>query len=364
LGVRPFAAEDIPQVANLWWTVLARRKGPHSPLVESYLHELYFNSPLLDAGMPSLVYEAKSGRIIGFLGVICRRMSVRGQSIRVAFGGNFMVQPGARSSLAGLRLLADYMAGSQDLSQTDSATDISKQLLERLGFRTIVLLSIRWHRPLRPTRYLVRGMSKLAGPVLGGGLKLATWPLCSATDAAAARLSFNPFRQADSPLHAAELEIDVLLECLNQFRCDCSIQPECDADALRWLLAFMERMHPGANLRRIALRDDSQKLIGWYIYYRKPGDVGQVVQLGGERKFIKGILEHLFHDAWTQGLIGLHGTVPSQLLGDFSEKYCFFTCRGGWNVAHSRNPELLGLLGRGDASFSGLDGESCLQLVL
>ena len=361
MGVRPFAVDDIPQVANLWWTVLRRRKAPPPPLVLSYFQELYFNGPLIDEGMPPLVYEAKNGGIVGFLGVIRRRMSLRGQPIRVAFGGNFVVQPEARSSLAGLRLLADYMAGSQDLSQTDSANDISKNLLERLGFRTIVPLSIHWERPLRPARYVVHWMSKLAGPILGGGLKLATRPLCGAADSAAARLSFSPFRQTESRLHAAELEVEMLLHCLNEFRCNCSLQPEYDTDSLRWLLTFMERMHPRASLRRVALRDASQKMIGWYIYYLKPGDRGQVLQLGGQREFIKNILEHLLHDAWSHGAIGLHGVVPSHLMGDFSEKSCFFTCRGGWNVAHSRKPELLELLGHGDASLSRLDGDSCLN---
>src|SRR6266700_7147169 len=72
-------------------------------------------------------------------------------------------------------------------------------------------------------------------------------------------------------------------------------------------------------------------------------------------------VSNLFYDAWSHGVIGLHGVVPSHLIGDFSEKNCFFTCRGGWNVAHSRKPELLELLGNGDASLSRLDGDSCLN---
>jgi hypothetical protein len=49
-------------------------------------------------------------------------------------------------------------------------------------------------------------------------------------------------------------------------------------------------------------------------------------------------------------------------MGDFSEKNCFFACRGGWTVAHSRNPEILEALNRGDAFLSRLDGEWCLAL--
>jgi hypothetical protein len=177
----------------------------------------------------------------------------------------------------------------------------------------------------------------------------------------AARLSFSPFCQTQSALHAEKLDVETLLRCLTEFCGDYSLRPEYDVDSVKWLLAFMERMHPRADLRKVVLRDDNQKILGWYLYYLKPGAIGQVVQIGGQRKFTKDILDHLFYDAWSHGAIALHGVVPSHLMADFSEKNCFFTCRGGWTVAHSRQPELLEILERGDASLSRLDGEWCMN---
>jgi hypothetical protein len=107
-------------------------------------------------------------------------------------------------------------------------------------------------------------------------------------------------------------------------------------------------------------REASGKTVGWYVYYRTPGGFGDVAQIGGARRYIKDILEHLFHDAWSQGAIALHGMVERQLMPDFSEKNCFFTCRGGWTVAHSRKPNFLELLKDGDAFLTRLDGEWCL----
>jgi len=362
LAVRPFVEDDIPQVADLWWTFLRRRKGPAPPAVQSYFHELYFtNHPWIDSALPSLVYEGKSGRIVGFLGVIRRKMSVRGQSIRVAFGGNFVVHPDARSTPAGLRLLLGaYMAGDQELSMTDSGNHASRILMERLGFRTIVPFSIHWARPLRPGHYAVYAMSRLTGPVVSASLKFAAKPFCSVADSMAARLSFSPFRQTEPPLHAAELDVETLLHCLAEFRGGYSLWPEYDLHSLKSLLTFMDRMPARGELRKVVLRDDSQKILGWYIYYVKPGAVGEVVQIGGERKFTKDVLDHLFYDAWKYGAITLHGVVQSDLMPDFSEKNCFFTCRGGWTLAHSRKPELLDFLNRGDAFLSRLDGEWCL----
>jgi len=361
LGVRPFVTEDVPEVAELWWKFLRHGKGSTPPALLTYFQELYFANPLVDSALPSLVYEGKGGRIAGFLGVIRRKMSFRGHSIRIAFGGNFVVHPEARSPLAGLGLLTTYMAGNQDVSQTDSANDISRSLLERLGFRTIVPLSIHWARPLRPCHYAVHGMSNSAGRALSTTLKIAAKPFCGVVDSMAARLSFSPFCQTQSAFHAAELDVDTLVQCLAEFRGNYSLRPEYDGDSLKWLLNFMERMHPRADLRKVVVRDDKQKILGWYLYYLKPGAIGQVVQIGGQRKSTKDILDHLFYDAWSHGAIALHGVVPSHLMADFSEKNCFFTCRGGWTVAHSRKPELLEILERGDASLSRLDGEWCVN---
>jgi hypothetical protein len=360
LAVRPFVEHDIPQVADLFWTVMRGRKGSAPPATQSFFRELYFTNPWVDNSIPSLVYEDKHGRIVGFLGVTLRKMLVCGEPIRVAFGGNFVVDPEARSNLAGMRLLGTYMAGNQDLSQTDSANNVSRSLLERLGFRTILPFSVHWARPLRPGHYAIYALSRLTGPALSAGLRFAAKPFCSVADSMAVKFASSPFRQTEPTLHGAELDVETLLHCLTEFRAGYSLWPEYDLHSLTWLLAFMDRMQTRGDLRKVVLRDDSQKIIGWYIYYVKPGAVGEVVQIGGERQFTKDILDHLFHDAWKRVVLGLHGMVQSSLMGDFSEKNCFFTCRGGWTVAHSRRPELLELLNRGDAFLSRLDGEWCL----
>jgi len=360
MPVRPLAEDDIPQVADLYWTVLRNRRTPTPPAVRSFLQELYFTNPWIDASLPSLVYVQK-GTIAGFLGVIPRKMSLRGEPIRIAFGGNFVVHPQFRNTLAGLHLLRTYMAGGQDLSQTDSANDTSRALLERLGFTTILLNSIHWLRPLRPARCLTYAMSHLSRNVLSAALEFASKPFCGALDSLAATWSSSPFRQTESTLQATELDVQTLLGCLNEFRGGYSLWPEYDRHSLSWLLSYMQRMKGhGEALRRSVLRDDSGKIVGWYIYYGTPGDLGEVAQIGGARQHLKNILDHLFHDAWSRGAIALHGVVDHHLMDDFSEKSCFFTCRGGWMVAHSRKPQLLELLNSGDALLTRLDGEWCL----
>jgi hypothetical protein len=361
MSVRPLDEADIPQVADLYWNYMRRRKGPTPAPLLPFLREIYFTNPFSDSSIPSLVYEGNNGKIVGFLGATVRKMSVCGQPIKVLFGGNLVVHPEARSGLAAPRLLKTLMETDHDLSMTDSANDISRKILERLGFRTIPALNIHWARPLRPSHYAVYTISHSTGPVVSASLKFAAKPFCSVADSMAARLFVSPFLQAKSPLHGAELDVEMLLQCLVEFRKGYSLWPEYDVHSLKWLLNFMEGIPARGKLRKIIVRDDSQKILGWYIYYVKPGAVGEVVQIGGDRQFAKNILDHLFYDAWEHDVIALHGVAPSRLMADFSDKGCFFTCRGGWTLAKSRNPELLEFLDRGDGFLSRLDGEWCLD---
>ena len=361
MGVRQFTTEDIPQVADLWWKVLRKGNGPAPAGLLAYLRELYFSSPLLDESLPSLVYEAKDGRVIGFLGVIFRRFCFRGRAIRVAFGGNYVVDPTSRTTLAGLQLLARYMAANQDLSITDSATDVSRNLLERLGFQTILPSSIYWARPLRPFRYAVCIATSGASPRLRNGVRVATAPFSALADTMAVRVAPELFRMKGPALHAAELDTDSLLACISEFRGTSALGPVTEDESLKWLLGFMERMHPRATLRRRVLRDVKDKIVGWYIYYLKPGAPCQVVQIGADRQMQKLVIQHLFHDAWSHGAIGLHGAASPNLMPNLAEEKCFFTCRGGWTVAHSRDPEIVEILRRGDVTLSRLDGEWCLN---
>jgi hypothetical protein len=361
MSVRPIVESDIPQVADLYWSYMRRRKGSAPAGLQPFLRELYFNNPFSDSVAPSLVYEDKSGKVVGFLGGIARRMSVGGQAIRVAFGGNLVVHPEARSGVAAPRLLATFLAADHDLVMTDSANEITRKILERLKFRTIPAMNIHWVRPVRPVHMGVYAMSKLAGQTISAGIRLAAKPFCSLADGLAGRLASNPFRQKKSPLQGVELDLETLLQCLAEFRTGYLLWPEYDMPSLEWLVSFMERRPARGTLRKVVVRDSSQKIVGWYMYYLKPGAMAEVVQIGGEQKLTKDILDHLFYDAWEQGAIALHGVVDIRRMADFSDKGCLFTCRGGWTIARSSKPEILEVMERGDAFLSRLDGEWALD---
>jgi hypothetical protein len=165
----------------------------------------------------------------------------------------------------------------------------------------------------------------------------------------------------NSRLHCVELNAEMLHGCQVEFRNGYSLWPECDVQALQWLLDFIQRSGERGALRKVALCDEDQNIVGWYIYYVKRGAVGEVVQIGGASKLSRDVLVHLFHDAQEQGVIALHGVADFKRIADFSDEGCIFTCRGGWTLAYARQRELIEVLESGNGLLSRLDGEWCLN---
>src|SRR5947208_13292656 len=123
MPIREFVKSDIPQVTNLYWNHLGPRSGNAPAELHAVFAELYFSNPLSDSS-PSFVYVDKAGEIVGFLGITTRKMNLSGNSVRVGFGGNFVVHPKARHGAAAPELLDALLGGDQDFLLTDSANDV------------------------------------------------------------------------------------------------------------------------------------------------------------------------------------------------------------------------------------------------
>ncbi len=358
-GVRPFAEDDVPRVADLLWKVLHERRGSAPETLVSYVQDLFLRNPWLEDGPGSHVYEDAQGKLVGFFGGVPRRMSLLGQPIRLRFGSNFVVDPESRASWVAMPLLKSLVAGPQDISITDSANELSRKLLRSMGFQVVPVYSVKWARPLRPS-YALFAMSRLKkSPRVELGRSLST-SLSRAADALTARIPFSPFRVQPPPaVDAQELDVDTLLGCLERLPRN-KIVPDYDRGSLDWLLKFVAEKNTYGDLRKVVLRDRDQSPLGWYVFGVNPGGVGQVLQLGVEKGSMETVLDHLFHDAWTRGLIALHGRLEPQYMQELTDRSCFFFRGGTWTLARSAKPELLAQIQAGNAFFSRLEGEDCL----
>jgi hypothetical protein len=356
-GLRAFVEGDVPAVADLVWKVLHEQPGPSPAGLKVYFQELFFRNPWRDEGIVSRVYEDSEGKIRGFFGAVPRRMTIQGKPVRLAFGSNFVLDPECRASMAAMQLVRTFMKGTQDISITDSANENSRQLLRSLGFSVVPVYSLLWARPLRPSLYGVHGVARLKKNKLVATVGSLAKPACGLVDALAASLAISPFRQVRPTTIGEELGVETLLQCLNSMPSKQLLLPEYDLSSLDWVLKFVADRKAYGEVRRILVRNEEKKIIGWFIYYAVPGGVGEVLQIGADSPSIGKVLDHLFYDAWSIGLVGIHGRMEPQFMQELTQKSCFFLRHGSWTLVHSNKPELVGLFQSGTAYFSRLDGE-------
>src|SRR5438445_12813981 len=101
-GLRPFVESDIPSVSDLIWKVLHQRQGPAPPTLRVHLQDLFLHNPWIDDGIVSRVFENTQGKLLGFFGAVPRRMSIQGETIRLAFGCNLLVDSERRAAVSPL----------------------------------------------------------------------------------------------------------------------------------------------------------------------------------------------------------------------------------------------------------------------
>lgn len=356
-GVRPFVKEtDMRQVANLHRLVFGRDQRAsrgYLDLYEKHFNEVFLNNPWRDDALPSLVYADDDKRIIGFLGVMPRPMVMNGWPLRVATVSQFMVHPQKRGRV-GLQLLKAFFAGPQDLSITDG-NDSSRTIWEGLGGTTLLLYSLRWTRPLRPSRYLL-GFLKRHG--VGSAVASALAPFCTAMESIVGKMGHRPFRPRVPDASGEELSGRTLLAGLPDVTRGRSLRPEYDEWSLKWLFELLAEKEGRGRFRKVLVRNAEEEVLGWYLYYVNPAGMSQVVQVAAKDGLLREVLGHLFYDAWVHGAAAVSGQLDPASLEALSDEQCLVHGGGGsWTLAHSKRVELLEPLCRGDAFLTGLEGE-------
>ena len=355
--VRPLKESDVPRIMRLYERVFGRTAARVDESAREHLREVLCRNPWRDETLPSLVYVDEAGEIAGCLGVMPRAMLFEGRPIRVAVSHTFMVEPGSRSSLAGLALARAFLAGGQDLSIAEGAST-SRRILERLGGSTSILLSLRWTRPLRPGRYILSVLKRRGLPAIAAR---AFAPLCAAADAAAPLVLGEAARLARPRAKGEELSTGDLLEGLSRLTVDKALRPQYDGPSLDWLLGLLEKRTHRGRLLRVAVRDGAGDLLGWYIYYLNPGGLCEVVQLGARKAFMEEVLAHLCYHARAGGAVAVSGQMdPSAFPVLAARGAVFHHDAMSWFLVHSKSPRLTAAIHRADAFLTRLEGEWCI----
>ena len=357
--VRRFTRDDIPRVAQLHREVFPPGPADHrdTTAYHAYFTSVFLQNPAGDGPLSSLVYEERDGRIVGFLGIVRRRVVINDCRYEAAVSSQFIVARQTSTPLVTVRLVRAYFEGPQDLSIADEATDAARRVWEGVGGTTSLLHSLYWTRPLRPARLaisLARRRRALAPIAIAAG------PLASALDLVAARLPGGHFRRSEPCVDAEELSAETVVAYSQDLYGNKMLRVEYDDRTLQWLLDRAASRRSGGRLLKAAFRS-KLNVVGWYVCHLDPTGHAEVVQLAATASSINDVLDHLFYHAWRQGAVAVDGRLDPRFMQVLSDKYCVFHRRGPWVLINARKPQLLASFHLGKAAFSQLDGEWALR---
>jgi hypothetical protein len=357
-AIRAFRREDIAQVASLWLRVFRQCAHGASTPLQQYFREIFFDSPWSDPGLPSLVYEEGSRGIVGFLGVVPRRMTFRGRPVRVAVATQLMVDERARTYPAS-KLMRRFLEGEQDLSFSDGANDQSEKLWCACGGSIALLHGLKWTRILRPAQYMRVQFKERAGSRGDAWLSELLRPACHALDTLAAWTGPGSrwLPGASRLLIEDEPDDQTLLWCVEHLAGERALQPDYSLDAFRWLLARAAEKKMYGALRRAVVREPNGDIAGWYLYYFRRGAVSEVLQFGARRKRGAEVLNCLFYEARARGAVAISGGFEPRFAKELTAGRCQFSWPGCAVVVQSRNREIMDAVHQGDAHLSRLEGE-------
>ena len=348
--IRTFVKNDIPDVGRLYLRSFRGIAGVPSDRLIRYFDLVFFQHPYQDDALPSLVYEDDRGRIIGFLGVMTRRLSMKGRPLRMAVSTQFMVDPDSRNSLAALHLLQRFLTGPQDLALADGANATSRRLWERSGGTTVPLYSFYWTRMLRPVRHAVDSMTRHSG--LHGIIRPVITPLCGVIDSIWQRA--HGYRGPEG-LTEADLDLQTLCECLPKVSARMVLAPVYDMASLTWMMELVRQKTKHGPLQSTVVRNSRGEVIGWHLYYLN-ASVSQVIQIAALSGAEEQVIEHLFYHAWQRGSAAISGRVEPKYMHELSRAHCRFTT-GSAFLVHARDREILHAITAGEAFLTRLEGE-------
>lgn len=352
--IRPLATDDIPSIVHLYEMIYGRGVGTSSQGFREYLSRVFLHSPWADPELPSLVYQEEGGEIVGFIGVIPRRMVFQERPIRVAVSTSFMVHPDWRRTLAGVLLQKAFFSGPQDLSLTDGANDASRIVWEKLGGIAAPLYGLWWTRVLRPAQFalnVVKRKREYLSPFFTA-VKPVSWVI----DEGMSWLKPNDFDKQLGNTSSHDLDVEPLLDSIRKFSKGDALYPSYDLHTLSWFLNIACEKQQYGPLRKSVVRNEQGEIIGWFLYYLKPSGTGHVLQFMSAKESVHHVLSHLFLDARRAGASAITGRIEPRFVSQFSEAYCYFQA-GTWMLLHAVDHDLLHAICRGEAFLSGLEGE-------
>jgi hypothetical protein len=244
------------------------------------------------------------------------------------------------------------MAGPQDLSYTDSATDVVARMWRTFGGRADPLRTCGWMLVLRPAAWTAAvGRARISGARPMG---LATVPALP-FHLAGSRLTGHVQADAGPAATSEPLTPAALVEHLPAIVKGFRLHLAYDEAYSAWTLRQVAALYPQATVVPRLVRRGGRP-VGWYVLVHDPAGPGRVLQLGARERDVDAVVGALVADARERGVAVLTGRLEPDLVEPLRRRWAVvgFDARA---LVHARDPAVLDALAGGPALLSRLDGE-------
>jgi hypothetical protein len=303
-----------------------------------------------DDELPSLV-AVEDGEVIGFIRSQVRRMQFDGRPIRGVCLSDLVVSPDHRKGAPGALLLGRMLSGPQDVTWSDSTTDMVVRAWRTFGGHVdharaadfmLVLHPGTWIKQIVAARARRRDVGRSLMPV--GALPVhAAGRWVTGREAMAREPGFVG-EDADAATVAEELPA-----ISRRLR----VGVEWDRAQLERAFEQVEALN-GELTVRIVRR--GKGAIGWYAALIRPAGTSRVLHLAAPERAVDPVLGDLIDHASAAGSAVLSGRAEPHLEGPLRKRLAALGF--AWQpVIRARDPELAAALSTGASLLTRLDGE-------
>ncbi len=364
--VRPLTATDMPAVAALFQRVFRHSDNPPARVFIDYLHHLYLSGPNCTPDIPSLVHVADDGSPSGFVGRHAMPMRLAQRPLRAALLSSIMVDPRLGDPLIGARLLKAAIDGPQDFCFSETASEVSTHMWQRLGGRALPGHSLDWIRIISPCLAALE-----TAATRHKGLRILA-PIAARADRAfrrrmsPERLSWLGMPSASSSREGVtvqEVGADTFAELSATFILRFSLRPDWSGGSLLPMLReAMDKPLFGDPVLASVCAGSSGQPIGGFFYHYRPRATARVVQIlaapGAEASVLTALLAH----AAGRMAASVTGRVQPFLMEAMLGKRIGFI-NSASSVIHCRDPDINAAILTGDCLLNGLAGEQWSRLI-
>jgi GNAT superfamily N-acetyltransferase len=361
ISVRRLEAGDLSALVELHHTCFSRAGERPRAEIEGKLAQLFFDGPLVDARLPSLVACDAGGRIVGFRGRVRRGWRLGGEPLLGSTTSHLMVRPELRRAGVSTTLrLASYRIEDEigvraAVGFADRATADGRAFSDA-GSRSVFLeqFGFEWTLPFRPRALRALRMLEWRLPAGPWRRRLRqAWLAAMRSWPAPAPTAVAGIAHRSAPLSAQALQEAVAAVGENRLRIDESLE------VWAWLLAYLADYPSRGRFSGRVVLDERGAPLGFFAGYANAAGGYEVLAFAARPQAVATVFGDVLREAETARAWLVSGGATVRELRTLLAQGAWLSAGSAAAVTTLR-PDLLQRFQSQDVLITGLEGERWL----